>query len=351
LDNFFIELSMKPDEIRIAGEMLRRGELVAFPTETVYGLGANALQDSAVQRIFDTKGRPSDNPLIVHVASLEAIRPLVIDIPDIVQQLAARFWPGPLSIVLPINPTAGLSPLVTAGLSSVGIRIPDHETALALLTAAGVPVAAPSANKSGSPSPTTAAHVLSDFPSLHVLDSGSCRFGLESTVIKLTPDGKIRILRPGGISKDQLESLVGEGNVEDGFSSTPVARSVTPDAPGMKYRHYAPKARLVPFESQAELQGMLDEYRNDLDEYGNLKDIAVIAFEGCHISDDYKTYRLNFGCDVEDACQRLFGALRTCDTLYVKVIFIDVGFDKTTGHGVALWNRISKASQGETDKL
>ena len=168
------------EEISKAAAMLKEGHLVAFPTETVYGLGANALLDSAVQSIFTAKGRPSDNPLIVHVASLDSARPLVSNVPAIVELLASRFWPGPLSIVLPITATCGLSKLATAGLDCVGIRVPDHPVALELLRQANVPVAAPSANKSGSPSPTTALHVLNDF-----LDFGCTSLSAKAQLFRL----------------------------------------------------------------------------------------------------------------------------------------------------------------------
>ena len=332
------------EEISKAAVMLKEGHLVAFPTETVYGLGANALLDSAVQSIFTAKGRPSDNPLIVHVASLDSARPLVSNVPAIVELLASRFWPGPLSIVLPITATCGLSKLATAGLDCVGIRVPDHPVALELLRQANVPVAAPSANKSGSPSPTTALHVLNDFPGIQVIDGGSCRVGLESTVIKITVGGKIRILRPGGISKEQLEEVAGE-SVEVGYLNKSMDQGSVPEAPGMKYRHYAPKATVLPFDSEEQLNTLMAQHSSSSCSILIVFDDLVIASSSVH--------KISLGSlnDVEEASRRLFAALRTCDDMHAAHAFIDTRFDKTTGSGVALWNRISKAAAGATDKL
>ena len=332
------------DELREAAAMLRKGQLVAFPTETVYGLGANALMDSAVQSIFAAKGRPSDNPLIVHVSNLDSARILVSRVPDIVERLAERFWPGPLSIVLPIATNSGLSKFATAGLDCVGIRVPDHPVALQLLREANVPVAAPSANKSGSPSPTTAAHVLNDFVDIKVLNGGSCRVGLESTVIKITEGGKIRILRPGGISREQLEDLAGD-SVEIGYLNKSLDHGSAPEAPGMKYRHYAPKATVLPFESEEQLNRLITEQPST-------NKCVIIAFEDVSLGDP-DLYRISLGSlnDVDEASRRIFAALRTCDDLHANTAFIDVRFDKTCGAGVALWNRISKAAAGATDKL
>jgi L-threonylcarbamoyladenylate synthase len=342
----FLSSEIRPtmNDVECAAERLRRGELVAFPTETVYGLGANALIDSAVQSIFAAKGRPSDNPLIIHVASLDVAKPLVSFVPSIVERLASRFWPGPLSIVLKISETSGLSKLATAGLDSVGIRVPDHPLALAILRSALVPVAAPSANKSGSPSPTTAAHVIKDFPEVYVVDGGACKVGLESTVIKISDEGRVRILRPGGVTKEQLEEVAGVGEVEDGFSSRPLAIGVAPEAPGMKYRHYAPQATVKPFESEAELKTLLNKSAGD---------IVLIAFDDISCLDTRAVQRISLGNidHLEEASRRLFASLRACDDLHASVAIIDARFNRSTGAGVALWNRISKAACSKIDKL
>ncbi len=211
--------------------MLRAGKLVAFPTETVYGLGANALDEAAVQGIFEAKGRPSSSPLIVHVANVEMARELAAAWPDEADKLAARFWPGPLTIVVPKNPR--VPDVVTAGLPSVGLRMPAHPVARALLEAAQIPIAAPSANRFTQLSPTTAEHVREAFPDVFLLDGGPCTVGIESTVISLagpTP----RILRPGMITQWQIEEVIG-----------PVETGSGPESPGQHPRHYSPRTPVV----------------------------------------------------------------------------------------------------------
>ena len=214
-------------EIQKAAALLRAGRLVAFPTETVYGLGANALDEAAVRRIFEAKGRPLTSPLIVHVASVEMARGLASKWPDEAEKLARRFWPGPLTLVVP---KAGHVPdLVTAGLPSVGVRMPAHPVAMALLEAAGVPVAAPSANRFTELSPTTAEHVRAAFPDIAILDGGPCAVGIESTVLLLT--GAVpRILRPGMVTRGEIESVVGP--VEEGGGA---------ESPGQHPKHYSPR--------------------------------------------------------------------------------------------------------------
>ncbi|MGH8934422.1 MAG: L-threonylcarbamoyladenylate synthase [Egibacteraceae bacterium] len=224
------ELPMDADELREAAEMLRAGGLVAFPTETVYGLGANAFDERAVARIFEVKGRPADNPLIVHLAGESGLAAVAADIPPLAQRLAARFWPGPLTLVVPAAPA--LPAVVTGGLGTVAVRVPDHPVALALLDAAGVPVAAPSANRSGRPSPTTAAHVTDDFGGQIdlVLDAGPCELGLESTVVDARGDHPV-VLREGAVTREQL----GLRPESDGTAAD-LATS-----PGTRHRHYTPR--------------------------------------------------------------------------------------------------------------
>lgn len=255
-----------------AAALLRSGETVAFPTETVYGLGADARNTTAVEAVFAAKGRPSDNPLIVHIARREDLERLVTEVHPVASALIDAFWPGPLTLVLPVRPGV-LSPLVTAGLDTVGVRMPDHPVALALLRAADCPVAAPSANRSGRPSPTLASHVLEDLAGYigGVLDGGAAGVGLESTVVQVQPDGTAAVLRPGGITAEQLAAVTGTeaaaakpaagANTPAGASgggSVPVppaaepgvgeaGSSPAPRAPGMKYTHYARAARLASY--------------------------------------------------------------------------------------------------------
>jgi L-threonylcarbamoyladenylate synthase len=226
-------------EIAEAAGLIRAGKLVAFPTETVYGLGANALDATAVARIFAAKGRPSSSPLIVHVASLEAARALVTEWPDTAEQLARKFWPGPLTLVLPKQ--AVIPEIVTAGLPTVGVRVPANEWALALLEAAQVPIAAPSANRFMQLSPTTAAHVRESLGESvdYVLDGGATEVGIESTVVSLVRPRPV-LLRPGMISAAAIEQVVGK--IE---SAQPVAIGAAHPSPGMHARHYSPRTPLL----------------------------------------------------------------------------------------------------------
>lgn len=227
-----------PKVMAEAGLALRAGELVAFPTETVYGLGADAFHEQAVRRIFEVKGRPADNPVIVHVAAVDEL--LAVARPDPAgrwELLARRFWPGPLTMVLPCRPEVPAA--TTAGLDTVAVRMPRHAVALALIRAAGRPVAAPSANRSGRPSPSRAEHVLEDLNGLveWVLDAGPCEVGVESTVLDLTAEVPL-VLRPGGLSVEALREVLGEVALSG-------AEAGRPRSPGLKYRHYAPQAPTV----------------------------------------------------------------------------------------------------------
>lgn len=233
------ELNQSP-EIQHAAKTLQQGELVAFPTETVYGLGADARSEQAVQAIFKAKGRPSDNPLIVHYAEITQLQRDFPSLPPQAEKLMKAFWPGPMTLVLPDN--SGFAPQVTADLSTVAVRIPRHPLATALLRRAGIPIAAPSANRSGRPSPTQAEHVYADLQGRIscLLDGGASEFGIESTVIDVTQPVPV-VLRPGSITLEDIIHVLGEAI--DG-SSLPQNHQV-PRAPGMKYRHYAPRAELL----------------------------------------------------------------------------------------------------------
>lgn len=233
----FSARTQKENGTGLGGRIIRSGGLVAFPTETVYGLGANGLDGEAVNRIFQAKGRPNDNPLILHIAKKSDVKQLWTHIPDEARRLMDAFWPGPLTIIYlksDIVPDE-----VTAGLDTVAVRMPDNKTALALIRAAGVPIAAPSANLSGKPSPTTAEHVLEDMDGRIdlVLDGGPCRVGVESTVLSLV--GKPRILRPGGITKEMLEQVIGAVEVSTAVLN-PLPEGAKAESPGMKHKHYSP---------------------------------------------------------------------------------------------------------------
>ena len=226
------------EQIHHAASLLRAGRLVAFPTETVYGLGANALDAAAVERIFEAKGRPSNSPIIVHVSSMAMVQTVVSDWPEEADVLARTFWPGPLTFVL--NKRSTIPDIVTAGLETVGVRMPDHPVALALLETARLPIAAPSANRFSMLSPTTAEHVRQSLGSRvdYVLDGGPCTVGIESTVLSLVEDEPV-LLRPGGISRSQIEDLIGPIRQ---MSHSPAGAH---PSPGMHARHYSPRTRLL----------------------------------------------------------------------------------------------------------
>lgn len=307
--------SLDPDVIADAAARLRIGELVAFPTETVYGLGANALDSAAVARIFAAKGRPSYNPLIVHVAHTEAARRVVTQWPAAAVKLAAAFWPGPLTIVLPKS--ADVPDNVSAGLPLIGVRVPAHPVALALLRAARVPVAAPSANKSNQLSPTTADHVmrgLADVDAI-VLDGGPCTVGIESTVVDLSTD-QPTLLRPGGVSVAAIESVLG-------VRLTRPAAAVSPDAPrrspGSLDRHYAPRARthIVAAGDALALATMVDSLRRD----GTTIGVMVYSDFGLPFREDVVVRTMSPRADAY--ASQLFESLHALDAAGVSAIVVE----------------------------
>ncbi|MED4163311.1 L-threonylcarbamoyladenylate synthase, partial [Halalkalibacterium halodurans] len=249
-------INKNSNEIKEAALWIKKGELVALPTETVYGLGANALSDEAVQKIFIAKGRPSDNPLIVHISRKEQLLRLVSHIPDSANLLINAFWPGPLTIIFPKGEE--VSTVVTAGLDTVAVRMPSHPVAQALIEAANVPIAAPSANRSGKPSPTSAAHVLADLRGkiAGVVDGGPTAEGVESTVIDCTTTPPI-LYRPGGVTREQLEAVLGPIRIDPAL----LGNAEQPKSPGMKYTHYAPEGELTLVENQAAIQTFVDKWR------------------------------------------------------------------------------------------
>ena len=281
-------LMPSPKGFARAAALLAAGELVAFPTETVYGLGGDARSDLAVARIFEAKGRPRFNPLIVHVPDLDTARRYAWFDPR-AEAIAARFWPGPLTLVLPLRDDAGLSPLVTAGLGSVAIRVPAHPVAQALLRASGLPLAAPSANVSGRVSPTRAAHVLDGLAGriAAVIDGGACAVGLESTILgldgNLGPEGGASLLRPGGVAVEDLENALGQTLAIGGNSERPTA-------PGQLASHYAPQA-------QVRLQAITAEPGEILVGFGPVK----------------AEFTLSSGGDLVEAAANLFHMLRLAD--------------------------------------
>lgn len=314
-----------------AARLLRDGETVAFPTETVYGLGADATNPQAVAKIFEAKGRPQDNPLIAHVATKEQLKELVTEIPDYVEKIMERFSPGPITYVLPSSGICADN--VTAGLTTIGVRIPDHPVALALLRATNRPVAAPSANTSGKPSPTTAQHVWDDLQGkiAGIVDGGPTGVGVESTVIDCTDRIPV-ILRPGGITKEQLEEVVDNVLIDPGLAS----QNKKPKSPGMKYRHYSPEAPLWLIHGDAgRIQAILNEEKN------KGKRVAVLASEqtarrldGQHIT--------SLGESMEEIAAHLYDALRKYKEGDIDLILCE-GFQED-GIGQAVMNRLHKAA-------
>ena len=236
------------EELMEGAKILREGGLVAFPTETVYGLGANALDEEAAKKIYAAKGRPSDNPLIAHVSCMEEVYPLVSWVPEAAKKLAQAFWPGPLTMIFPKSRIVPYG--TTGGLDTVAVRMPSDPVANRLIALAGVPVAAPSANTSGRPSPTTAQHVLQDMDGRieMIIDGGAVGIGVESTIVDVSVDVPT-VLRPGAITMEMLEEVLGEVAIDPAILG-PMAEGIRPKAPGMKYKHYAPKADLTLVEPQ-----------------------------------------------------------------------------------------------------
>ncbi len=294
-----------------AAQLIRDGETVVFPTETVWGLGANAYSAEAVCGIYKAKGRPSDNPLIVHVADMETVGEIAAEIPQTARQLAEKFWPGPLTIILKKKPC--IPDAVSAGLETVGIRMPENEIARRFIAACGVPIAAPSANISGKPSPTTFEHVLEDMNgrAAGIIRGGECGVGVESTVIDLS-GGVPTVLRPGGVSVEMLRDVLGEVRVSGEVQSDGV-----PKAPGMKYKHYSPKASVYILSGTAEGAAAFVKKRNALCR------AAVMAFDEMKeiFSADIPFLSLGGMKDSESAAHRLFDCLRECDRLGVSEVY------------------------------
>ncbi|MCY8471904.1 MULTISPECIES: L-threonylcarbamoyladenylate synthase [Bacillus] len=330
------ELSTNDPQIAQAAALLRENEVVAFPTETVYGLGANAKSTDAVKKIYEAKGRPSDNPLIVHIADISQLDGLTGPAPDKAKILMKRFWPGALTLILPCKPGA-LSPRVTAGLDTVAVRMPDHPLALALIRAAGLPIAAPSANLSGKPSPTKAEHVAHDLDGriAGMMDGGSTGIGVESTVLSCAGETPV-LLRPGGITKEQIEAEIGPILVDKGIAD----QNEQPISPGMKYTHYAPSAPLVISEGSPErIQTLIQEYQ----QAGKRVGVLTTEENADFYSADY-VKSCGRRDQLETVAAALYDALRSFDE--EKVDFIIAESFPDTGVGLAIMNRLMKAAGG-----
>jgi len=326
-----------PNDIFVAAHLLRAGEVLAVPTETVYGLAANALQSAAVAKIFTAKGRPQDNPLIVHIADVKQALPLVREFPVEAKHLAAAFWPGPLTIILlksDIVPS-----IVTAGLDSIALRVPNHPATLALLHACELPLAAPSANRSGSPSPTTAEHVRADLQGriAAILDGGACSLGVESTVISLVGNTPL-LLRPGGITKEQIEQVLGRSIAVSPAITQPLDKNETPVSPGLKHKHYAPKAQLTLVRGS--LRAFTTYTKREQPD-------GLLVFDG-DVNALLKAGVLlrsivRYGSNTNEHAQQLFAALRELDNRKFNRVFVRP--PSHDGIGLAVYNRLLRAAE------
>ena len=336
------------DALTEAGRLLRSGQLVAFPTETVYGLGANGLDGEACARIYEAKGRPSDNPLILHVADRAMAETVAAEIPPMAEKLMAAFLPGPMTLIL--RRKSIVPDRITGGLDTVGIRMPESAAARAMIRAAGVPIAAPSANISGRPSPTTAASVLRDMDGRIplILDGGPCRFGVESTIVDCTGPVAV-ILRPGAITREMLTEVLGGVKLDPAL----VGAGTVPKAPGMKYKHYAPKAPMTllegaPVKMAAAFRRQVRQLQKDGHTVGVLaSDEVCTALEGL----------------VPDALRKSYGPQGDLPAIAAHIYEALIAFDDTeadallgegtteTGLGLAIMNRLHKASGFHTIQI
>ena len=321
-------------DIEAAAALLREGGLVGIPTETVYGLGANGLDPAAVRRIFEAKGRPQDNPLILHIPDPSWLERYCRDVPAAARRLAEQFWPGPLTMILPRR--ALVPDEVTCGLETVGVRCPDHPVTLAIIRAAGVPVAAPSGNRSGRPSPTCARHMLEDMEGRiqAVVDGGPCGVGVESTIVDLTLPVP-RLLRPGGLPLEALEAVLGRVDVDRAVTA-PLSHGEKPRAPGMKYRHYAPRAPVTVVTGDGAATAAYIRRQAGANTgvicFGEYRD----RFPGCTVRS------IGPAGDRGEQARRVFDALRSFDGTPVTAIFAQCPGEE--GLGLAVANRLKKAA-------
>ncbi|MFI3208196.1 MAG: L-threonylcarbamoyladenylate synthase [Eubacteriales bacterium] len=327
--------------IKQAGEILRGGGLVALPTETVYGLGADALNEDAARKTYEAKGRPSDNPLIVHISKLDSLEEIVKEIPEKSKIVAKHYWPGPLTMVFEKNCRVPYG--TTGGLETVAVRMPDHELARELIEAGGGFISAPSANSSGRPSPTSAAHVAEDLSGKidMIIDGGDVEIGVESTILDMTSPVPM-ILRPGAITKEMLEALIGEVQVDPAIVDE--HSTERPKAPGMKYRHYAPKATLTIIEGDVENDGTIEAInwlvaKKEKEGYkvGVIGTEESLPFYKCQV-----VKSVGNRVQKESVAHNLYKVLRAFDEEDVDYIYSESFF--TDGIGYAIMNRLLKAA-------
>ncbi len=330
--DFIPQSEISSEALARAGKILRDGGLVVFPTETVYGLGANALDSTAAEKIYAAKGRPSDNPLIVHMASPDDAKKYAYTGEEY-EKIAKAFMPGPITVIMPKRDCIPFT--VTGGLDSVGLRCPENKIARDLIAAARVPIAAPSANISGKPSPTSAFHVKGDLDSKvdMILDGGDCTFGLESTIVKIE-NGKVILLRPGAITVDMLKELFGNIEVDDAVTNK-LPDNMRPQSPGMKYRHYAPTAPLY-------LLCGSDERRIEYCLKADSDTLLLVYDEEAGLFDGHRIITVGSRDSEESQAKRLFAALREADNTPCKKILAPM--PNKSGIALALYNRMIRAA-------
>lgn len=331
----------QPEVMAKAGQILKAGGLVAFPTETVYGLGGDALNPNASAKIYAAKGRPSDNPLIVHIADMEALKVLTSEIPEKALLLADRFWPGPLTMIMPKSEAVPYE--TTGGLDTVAVRMPSHPTAYELIRSSGLYIAAPSANTSGRPSPTLAQHVYEDLNGQidMIIDSGKVEIGLESTIVDLTGDVPM-ILRPGYITQAMMEEIIGSVAIDRTLLVDKEDPNLQPKAPGMKYKHYAPKGELVIVEGKRQAVADAVNALTAENEADGLK-TAVIASEE-NMSLYQAACKVNIGSreHEESIAANLYDVLRQMDEMGIERIYSESFAGGSLG--AAIMNRLLKAA-------
>lgn len=324
-------LSSELSDIEYAAELIKKGEVVGMPTETVYGLAADAENEQAVKKIFAAKGRPSDNPLIVHLSAVEAMEKYVCNVPELAYKIAEKFCPGPITMVLPKR--SNIPYTTSGGLETVGIRIPFHKTARLLIELSGKAIAAPSANLSGSPSPTTAQHVMNDMNGRipAIIDGGACGVGVESTVISFE-NGGIRLLRPGYVSAEDLSGF-GVPVFTDKGIVEPVSDGEKVLSPGMKYKHYSPKANVTI------VCGEYDAFVNFVKQH-NGSGVCAMIFDSDKPCSGVQT--MTYGDTSEEQAAQLFAALRRADELGLSQLYVRC--PSRTGVGLAVYNRLLRAA-------
>ena len=314
-----------------SAKLLKSGEVVGIPTETVYGLAANALDENAVKKIFAAKGRPSDNPLIVHISKLEELEPLVAEIPEKVKVMADVFWPAPLTMIM--KKSDRVSNVVSGNLDTVAVRMPKSDYARAIIESCDLPLAAPSANLSGSPSPTNAKYVFDDMNGRIplIIDGGNCEIGVESTVISFAEEPP-RLLRPGGVTLEEMTALIGEIVVDDAVLNK-LEEGAVASSPGMKYKHYAPSADITIIKSDFETFKTLCE---------NEDNITALCFDGENEKLPCKSVTYGDENDGYSQSARLFDALRELDEMGAQKVYARC--PDTKGMGLAVYNRLIRAA-------